>query len=62
MKLCLYKVTKSDACIRSLFANPVTYGANIQYLALRSCSMATQRLLLTYAFTPEICGQLTFSR
>ena len=25
MKLCLYKVTKSDACIRPLFANPVTF-------------------------------------
>ena len=26
MKLCLIKVAKSDACIRPLFANPVTYG------------------------------------
>ena len=25
MKLCLFKVAKSDVCIRSLFANPVTY-------------------------------------
>ena len=25
MKLCLIKVAKSDACIRPLFANPVTY-------------------------------------
>ena len=25
MKLCLIKVAKSDACIRLLFANPVTY-------------------------------------
>ena len=25
MKLCLFKVAKSDACIRPLFANPVTY-------------------------------------
>ena len=25
MKLCLYKVTKSDARIRPLFANSVTY-------------------------------------
>ena len=26
MKLCLFKVTKLDACIRPLFANSVTYG------------------------------------
>ena len=25
MNSCLYKVTKSDACIRPLFANSVTY-------------------------------------
>ena len=24
MNLCLYKVTKSDACVRPLFANPVS--------------------------------------
>ena len=29
MKLCLVKVGKSDACIRPLFANSVTYGLAI---------------------------------
>ena len=28
MKLCLFKVAKSDACIRLLFANPVTITDN----------------------------------
>ena len=34
MKLCLYKVTKSDACIRPIFANPVTYE-HVYFLAIR---------------------------
>ena len=28
MKLCLFKVGKSDACIRPLFANLVTYSCS----------------------------------
>ena len=32
MKLCLIKVAKSDACIRPLFANPVTNGKCVSTL------------------------------
>ena len=45
MKLCLFKVAKSDACIRPLFANPVTYNdslaLNISVVAMpRHCIAA----------------------
>ena len=33
MKLCLFKVRKSDACIRPLFANSVTIVSYSSYIA-----------------------------
>ena len=36
MKLCLYKLTKSDACIRPLFANSVTYNEALIHTPLAS--------------------------
>ena len=32
MKLCLYKVTQSNPCIRPLFANSVTYSVQLLYV------------------------------
>ena len=60
MKLCLFKVAKSDACIRPLFANPVTYHdmkfalpkiKNYEIspqISLTKCVYMTNTLYITY--------------
>ena len=52
MKLCLIKVAKSDACIRPLFANLVTYYGSIQLGVLishliRSCTGSAVKYLFS---------------
>ena len=54
MKLCLIKGAKSEACIRPLFANPVTYNTSIssqpsqQYMYYRSDKNLILLLLLGF--------------
>ena len=46
MKLCLFKVAKLDACIRALFANPVTYTVLQHIYSSESGSIITLRFLI----------------
>ena len=53
MKLCLFKVAKSDACIRPLFANPVTYSFAQITVCVIICVHDIFIIIIPYSFNMQ---------